>query len=176
MNGFLKTVRAAELPYTLTLRGGAQLSKDEVAEVAQLVHAGGAVNGTIQQIESRVRDAHVFIIATQGDEIVGVAALKSPQQGYRDTLWQKTGVDLSEGIFPAELGYVSVSKACRGGRLSSILMRELMSLPAGSEGVFVTTKRDGFYKEALPELGFIYQGSYQNDDEETVHLLTKTAA
>lgn len=176
MNDYPKIVRAADIPYTVVLRGGADLSPDEAAEVARLVHAGGAVQGTIEQIKGRVRNAHLFAIALWAGDVVGVAALKAPQQGYRDTLRQKTGVDLPAETYPAELGYVAISEACRGGRLSSLLMAELMSRPAGTEGVFATTKRDGFYKAVLPYLGFNYRGSYQNDDKETVHLLTKPAA
>lgn len=176
MNDYPTTVHAAGTPYTVMFRGGAELSKEEVAEVAQLVHEGGAVNGSIKRIEGRVRNAYLFVIALQAKHIVGVAALKAPQQVYRDMLRQKTGVDLSEDTYPTELGYVAISEACRGGRLSSLLMAELMSRPAGIEGVFVTTKRDRFCKAALPDLGFNYRGSYQNDDEETVHLLTKPAS
>jgi hypothetical protein len=90
-------------------------------------------------------------------------------------LQQKTGVELSADMYPVELGYAVISEACRGVRLSSRLMAELMSLPPGIKGVFVTTTRDGFYKAALPDLGFNYRGSYQNDDGKTVHLLTKPA-
>lgn len=176
MANYPKTVTVADLPYTLTLLEGKKLTKDEVAEVARLVHTGGAVKGTIKEIEDRVRKAHLFIIARQGGEIVGAAALKAPEQGYRSTLRDKTGVDLSEDRYPAELGYVVISKACRGSRLSSTLMEELMSGPASTSGVFATTKLDRFYKTALPDLGFTYRGSYQNENGETVHLLTKPAA
>lgn len=176
MNGYPKSLSAAGLPYLLTLRGGAELSENEVAEVAQLVHAGGAVRDTIEQIERRVKKAHVFVIALQARKIAGVAALKAPNPSYRDMLRQETGVDLSVDMYPAELGYVAVAESCRGGRLSSILMAELMSLPAGREGVFVTTKREGFYKFSLPDLGFNYEGFYLNGDGEAVHLLTKSAA
>jgi hypothetical protein len=80
MNDYLKTVRAACSPYNFMPRSGDELSKEEVAEVARLVHAGGAVNGTVEQIEGRVRNAHLFVIALQANEIVGVAAFKAPQQ------------------------------------------------------------------------------------------------
>jgi hypothetical protein len=175
MNDYPKTVRVADLLYNITLREGAKLFRDESKEVARLLHAGGAVNGTAEQIECRVKKAHVLVVARQGKDLIGVAALKVPQQSYRVRLRQETGVDLSADLYPVELGYVGVSKACRGHRLSSILMAELMSLPAGNEGVFATTKRDGYYKAALPDLGFNYRGQYQNSKEETVHLLTKPA-
>ena len=144
--------------------------------MARLVKEGGAVKGAIGQIEGRIANAYLWIIARQGKDIVGVAALKAPQQSYRDKLQRETGIELSEEKYPAELGYVAVSEACRGARLSSILMAELMSQPIGRDGVFVTTKRNGFCENALPYLGFIYRASYQNDDRETVHLLTKLTA
>lgn len=176
MNDFPKTVRAGDAPYTLMLCGGAELLDEKVAEVARLVHACGAVIGTIEQIEDRVKKAHLLVIAFWANRIVGVAALKSPALTYRNTLRQKVGVDLSEKEYPAELGYVAVSEASRGHRLSSLLMAELMSQPAGAEGVFATTKRDGYRTAALPDLGFKYRGFYLNDDGETVHLLTKAGA
>lgn len=176
MNDFPKTVRAGDMPYTVMLCGGAELLDEQVAEVARLVHACGAVSGTVEQIEYRVKKAHLVIIALSANTIVGVAALKSPTLSYRNTLQQKVGVDLSEKEYPAELGYVAVSKANRGHRLSSLLMAELMSQPAGAEGIFATTKRDGYRTDALPDLGFKYRGSYLNDDGETVHLLTKAGA
>ncbi|WP_151718679.1 hypothetical protein [Gemmobacter serpentinus] len=172
---YSKTVYAADIPYDVSVTGGKELLEDEVAAVATLILAGGAVKGTTKEIQERVKNAHLFAIARHGAEIVGVAALKDPEPGYRKTLQFKTGIDLPPETYPAELGYVSISEACRGGRLSSGLMAKLMSLPAGQDGVFATTKRDGFYKHALPKLGFESRGSYQNDKGETVHLLTKPA-
>lgn len=158
------------------LYSGAKLLDGQVAEVARLVHACGAVKGTIEQIENRVKRAHLVVIALWADKIVGVAALKSPARTYRNTLRKAVGVDLSEKEYPTELGYVAVSEANRGHRLSSLLMTELMSQPAGAEGVFATTKRDGYRMAALPDLGFEYRGSYRNNDGETVHLLTKAGS
>ena len=176
MNGFPKTVRAADVPYMVILRRGAELSDDEAAEVAYLIHSCGAVKGTVQQIENRVRRANLLIIARWAKEIAGVAALKSPEPTYRKRLRENVGVDVPENEYPTELGYVAVSKANRGRRLSSLLMEELMSLPIGGDGVFATTKREGYRTAALPNLGFKYRGSYLNDDRETVHLLTKARA
>lgn len=175
MNDFPKTVHAGGVPYTLMLCGGGELLANQVAEIARLIHVCGAVRGNIEQIERRVQNAHLFVIAFWTDKIVGVAALKAPQLSYRKTLKQKTSVNLSTDEYPVELGYVAISKANRGHRLSSLLMAELMSQPAGTEGVFVTTKLDRFRKVALPKLGFDYRGSYRNDDSEIVYLLTKAA-
>jgi len=136
----------------------------------------GAVSGTTLQIQRRLRKAYLVIIALWADEIAGVAALKSPAFTYRNTLQEKVGVEISASDYPAELGYVAVSEAQRGNRLSSRLMSELMSLPAGADGVFATTKRDGYRMEALPNLGFTYRGFYRNDGGETVHLLTKSGS
>lgn len=176
MNVFPKTVRVADVPYTVILRSGAELLDEEVAEVAYLIYACGAVNGTVTQIEHRLRRAYLFIIALWGDKIAGVAAFKSPALTYRNTLREKVGIDIPENEYPLELGYVAVSEANRGRRLSSCLMAELMSLPAGADGVFATTKRDGYRTAALPDLGFKYRGSYRNDDGETVYLLTKSGS
>jgi hypothetical protein len=173
MNGFPKTVRAADVPYTVILRSGAELFDDEVAEVADLIHSCGAVKGTVEQIENRVRRAHLLIIARWAKEIAGVAALKSPKTTYRKRLRENVGVDVPENEYPTELGYVAVSEANRGRRLSSLLMEELMSLPIGGDGVFATTKREGYRTAVLPDLGFKCRGSYLNDEGETVYLLTK---
>ena len=173
MNGFPKTVRAADVPYTVILRSGAELSDDEAAEVANLVYSCGAVKGAVEKIQNRVRRAHLLIIARWAGEIAGVAALKSPEVTYRRRLRDNVGVDLPENEYPTELGYVAVSEANRGRRLSSLLMEELMSLPIGGDGVFATTKREGYRTAALPYLGFKCRGSYLNDEGETVYLLTK---
>ena len=111
MEDYPKTVYAAGLPYWLIFRGGPDLLKDERAEVARLVKEGGAVKGAIGQIEGRIANAYLWIIARQGKDIVGVAALKAPQQSYRDKLQRETGIELSEEKYPAELGYVAVSEA-----------------------------------------------------------------
>ena len=173
MNGFPKTVRAAGVPYTLILQSGAELSDDEAVEVARLIHVCGAVIGTVEQIENRVRRAHLLIIARWAKTIAGVAALKFPELIYRKRLQEKVGVDVAEQQYPSELGYVAVSKENRGRRLSSHMMAELMSLPIGSDGVFATTKREGFRSTALPDIGFECRGYYKNDEGETVYLLTK---
>lgn len=175
MDDYPKTIKAAGTPYLVYLRRGVELTQHEAAEVADLIHAGGAIKGTIEQIKDRVRTAHLFIIAKWGSKIIGVAALKAPQQSYRNRLQQETGVDLSANSYPSELGYVTVAKACQGQRLSSYLMEELMSLPIVSDGVFATTKLEDFYKNALPALGFEYRESYRNDDDEIVYILTKAA-
>ncbi|MCJ1901627.1 hypothetical protein MR829_14740 [Paracoccus versutus] len=173
MNGFPKTVRAADVPYTVILRSGADLYDEEAVEIARLIYACGAVKGTVGQIENRVRRAHLLIIARWADKIAGVAALKSPELTYRRRLRENVGVDVPENEYPSELGYVAVSEANRGRRLSSLLMAELISLPLGADGVFATTKREGYRTAALPNLGFKYRGSYLNDEGETVYLLTK---
>jgi hypothetical protein len=176
MNGFPKTVRAADVPYTLILRSGTDLSDDEAVEVARLIHACGAVIGTVEQIENRVRRAHLLIIARWAKTIAGVAALKSPELTYRKRLRENVGVDVSEQEYPSELGYVAVSEANRGRRLSSHMMAELVSLPIGADGVFATTKREGYRTAALPDIGFKYRGYYLNDEGETVYLLTKAGS
>lgn len=173
MDRFPKTVRAAGVPYTVILRTGSELSDEEAVEVARLIYSCRAVRGTVEQIENRVRRAYLIIIARWADEIAGVAALKSPERSYRRRLRENVGVDVPESEYPSELGYVAVSEAHRGHRLSSVLMAELMSLPSGADGVFATTKREGYRTAALPDLGFKYRGSYLNDEGESVYLLTK---
>lgn len=181
MANYPQTVTVGEVPYLVNICGGANLSEEEVENIAELIHNGKAVRGDIAQLRARVRNAHLISLALWDQHtIVGAAALKNPTPGYREKLKKWTNVSVSATEFPAELGYVVVSEKCRGAdkdgtRLSSELMKALMTTKTGKCGVFSTTKVNGLRNEVLPALGFSYRASYHNDEDQTVHLLTKAA-
>ncbi len=166
--------------YTREIRSRGNVSETEIAECSAIIYAYGAVKGTLEQIVRRVKKAEALCFVRHRNRMVATAALKRPAQSYRDKLKNEAHVELSEPEFPFEMGYVVVVEGHRGEiledqqRLSDLVMADVISQLKGCN-VFATTKIRGFKETALPKLGFQIVGQYQNGDDQTIYVLTKSA-
>jgi hypothetical protein len=100
------------------------LNQDDRLAVAQLVFDGGAVVGNATQLARRLRNARLLALLRDREtvRIVGVAALKIPDPGYRLNNFGNAGVAITGYESAPELGYVVVAGDMRGRQLSSPLL------------------------------------------------------
>src|SRR5882757_109878 len=92
----------------------------ERLEFARLVQQGGEVDDIVLARNIDAARRLVFLRSSEG--LIGVAALKMPQASYRKRISGLSGVEIPEGTFPLELGYVFVAPAQRNRGLSRRLV------------------------------------------------------
>ncbi len=167
--------------YVIETRSRDEMALSELTEFASIIYSYGAVQGTLLAITDRILKADTICFARSDNRIVATAALKRPAESYRKKIERKTGVTISKVEFPLEMGYVVVVEGHRAGkssgkdRLSDMVMESVM-VEAKNEGVFATTKINGFSKVALPKLGFELIGNYEKNLHQTIHVLTRRAS
>lgn len=146
-------------------------TENERREFARLVRQGFA--SADERLEGRIRDAKSLAFHYGGDdELLAVAALKSPAEEYRDDVFRNAGVHVSSADYEHELGWVFVVPACRGNRIAETLCRRLVASVPGS-CVFATTRPDNVSMiRILLALDFVRTGKpYPHRDEVLVLFL-----
>jgi predicted GNAT family N-acyltransferase len=148
------------------------LAKDQ-RSVAELVMDGGAIVGDIKKVSTRLNRTQTLVLLREQatDRIVGVAALKMPDQGYRTKKFATAGVPIIGFEAAPELGYVVVAKEMRGRQLSGDLVKKIakgLSMPA-----FATTDSDTM-KKNLTRSGFIRVGREWQGEKAMLSLWTFT--
>lgn len=134
-----------------------RLSLSEQKTFSALVKEGGAIQGTPEQILSRLkRTTRVALLrSNESLEIAGVAALKSPTAHYRESKFVAAGVPLSGFEKAGELGYVVVDKGWRGQGLARQLVAALVSKL--TVATFATTDSVAM-QHILADAGFVRVG------------------
>ncbi len=144
-------------PIQVVSRSPGDCHDSEIKDFMALVLAGGEVS--TDGLESRIRRAVSLVFLTIGCCLCGVAALKRPTPSYRNATFSKSGSQLSERVFPYELGWVFIMPSARGRKFSIDLTRAALS-GAGTEGVFATSRTDNAPMHAtLEEFHFRRAGS-----------------
>lgn len=141
--------------------------KATIEEIIRVVVAGGAVKE--HDVRKRiVRKGVKLAIARCDAQIVGVAALKKPDEDYLGKVIGRAEAPIVSDGYPHELGYVSVSEAFKGNGIGPKLCTMMME-KAGNAGVFATTSAEKMYITMLPQLGFKIVGNTWEGkpDEET---------
>ena len=145
-------------------------------DFVRLVQEGGAIN------EHYVRDGirrkgTKMVLARIEEIIVGVAALKVPLKVYRNGIESeaKSGHEISQELYPFELGYVAVSEHHRGDGIGKALVNKVVELSDG-HGLFATTSHPAMKESLLPGAGFKPVGtSWANDQNELLQLFIFSA-
>ncbi|WP_164852600.1 GNAT family N-acetyltransferase [Sinorhizobium meliloti] len=146
--------------------------KDIIARFVELICQGGAIPGDPVKVENRLRNAKALVYLPRGEEIIGIAALKSPVESYRARIGESAGFPIPEKDYPYELGYVVVDASMQGQNLSPKLVNAIVALAAG-ERLFATTSSAAMHK-VLPRAGFVKGGQeYKNDNGETLTLYVR---
>jgi hypothetical protein len=146
-------------------------TEEERRAFALLVRQGFA--SADERLDGRIRDAKSLAFYHGGDdELLAVAALKSPTEGYRDDVFRKAGVRISSADYEHELGWVFVVPAHRGDRIAETLCLRLVASVPGS-CVFATTRLDNVAMiRILLALDFAQVGKpYPHRDEVLVLFL-----
>ncbi len=110
----------------------------ERQEFARLVRQG--FEPAAETLDGRIRDAKclAFYYAA-GDTLAAVAALKAPNERYRQDVFQKADAPVSPADYELELGWVFVVPAHRRNRIAESLCQQLMAR-APTSRVFATTR------------------------------------
>lgn len=149
----------------LVAKSPSETCTEVIQRFVQMILAGGAVDDTFATIETRVRNCVSLIYKQQNGIIVGTAALKVPVKSYRNRISKSTGYDISESLYPYELGYVVVEKSVRRQGLSQQLV-EAAIYQASPAGLFATTSSQAMHvvlpRAAFKKVGNNYKGADKN--------------
>jgi ribosomal protein S18 acetylase RimI-like enzyme len=146
-------------------------TEEERREFARLVRDG--FEGSDEGLPGRIRDAkRLAFYYTAGDKLAAIAALKVPNNGYRDDVFRKADARVSPAKYKLELGWVFVVPDHRGNRVAESLCRMLLARVPSSY-VFATTRPNNIVMiRILDALGFVRVGkSFPRRDQELVLFL-----
>ncbi len=140
-------------------------TSDEKAKILDLVRLGGEAAVTPE----RINRARTIATAWVDGRMVGVAALKRPQDSYRAKVAERAGFRLKPSEWPFEFGYVFVEVDQRGRSYARSLTEALMR-DAGSANIFATVRVANQEMHAvLRRFGFVVAGrDYLSDDGERI--------
>jgi GNAT superfamily N-acetyltransferase len=132
-------------------------SLDQLDAFAELVLQGGQVGAA--GLRERLGQARWLGFHYEDDELAAVAALKHPEESYRDKVFRKAKASFPAGAFVAELGWVFTREKFRGRGISHRLLERLLE-KAGQDNLFATARADNRPMQCLlRSLGFQPAGS-----------------
>ena len=134
----------------------AACSDRELAAFVRLVVSGGEVDP--QGLNARVHHAVKLSFAVREDLLVGVAALKTPSEAYREKISRGSGVEIPVASVPYELGWVYVIKEARGQGLAFALSEAALTASQGHSVLATTRSENGAMQRCLAQLGFSATG------------------
>ncbi|MFC1575070.1 GNAT family N-acetyltransferase [Gemmatimonadota bacterium] len=146
----------------------------ERREFARLVREG--FHGSDESLPDRIRGASCLGFQYAADDtLAAVAALKLPNERYREEVFAAAEAGASPADFELELGWVFVVPSHRGSRIAESLCRLLMA-PVPRARVFATTRPENVSMiRILLALGFVRTGKpFPRRDEELVLFLRST--
>jgi len=114
------------------LTGG--LSKEDLDACASLIAEGDAVDP--DTAAEHLPHCLFVVVKRDGDQIVGVGAIKGQRPGYASGVARKSTVEFDQHMH--ELGYVVVKESHRGNDISKQITAKLLSLFQGKP-LFATT-------------------------------------
>jgi RimJ/RimL family protein N-acetyltransferase len=140
----------------------------------KLVIEGGEVSGVA--LETNISKARALVVLRDGGVVQGVAALKRPQDSYRERIGRQSGFALPSDIYPYELGYVFLRQTLRGRHLSRPLIAETLGQGDG-KAIFATIRADNFRMRAtLEKASFVAVGhAYRGRQNREINLLVRHA-
>lgn len=139
------------------------LSLADQRAVAELVKAGGTIQGSVEDILPRLRRTRMMALLREGERgrIVGAGALKTPLRRYRQVRFANAVASIAGFEEAPELGYVVVHRDRRGQMLSGDLVEAVAA--AIHEPAFATTDsntmRNGLERSGFMRMGTEWQGS-----------------
>ena len=114
-------------------------SDSEIAAFSCFVRKGAEVDPT--GLKGRIRRAKALAFLYVNRTLVGVAALKQPNEGYRDKVFKAADAALDASSFGLELGWVFVPEEHRGKHYSRVVSAAAVG-QADGHLVFSTTRSD----------------------------------
>ena len=127
-----------------------------LGEFRSMVLRGGEVNPVT--LERLIRRATVLGFVRAGADLVGVGAIKTPNESHRAKVFSKAESGADPLAFGHELGWIYLMPAARGRRLVGPLAHALLTELRGA-AVYATTRVDNAPMWAsLRKLGFLAEG------------------
>lgn len=162
---------------TYDLRHGipASFSQAEQEAFAELVFSAGEVKSK-PVLMANLEAARALVMLYDGGKLGGTAALKDPQNSYREGITQSAGYELPAARYPFELGNVFLAQRLRGKKLARQLVDTAMSYADGL-GVFATAQIENEPMQILFEkAGFEPVGEeYSNTSLRGIRLFVREA-
>lgn len=139
----------------LVIKTPVECTSVELEAFCKLVASGGEVADA--GLLERLRAAKSLAFCYEQGELAGVAALKNPDAGYRQRVFEGAKAKLDPETFPCELGWVVVSEGHRGKGLSAELVEPLIRESTGN--VYATSNSGNErMHQGLRRFGFVETG------------------
>ncbi|MGH7241036.1 MAG: DUF4209 domain-containing protein [Candidatus Saccharimonadales bacterium] len=153
----LALVREEQHKVSLVSKMPDQCTAGELTTFKQLVEKGEEVQQ--EGLQERIKNAAKLVILYIDDSARGVAALKIPNAGYRDSVFEKAGLKKDAHRFAHELGWVFLEEIARGKHHSSSLVQDALG---GTEvlPIYATTSETNKpMQKTLERFGFKRSGN-----------------
>lgn len=129
-----------------------ELSDEDIEACISLLKDGGGVNPITMATE--LPHAMLLAIIREGNEIVGVGAIKRKRPQYARSIGKKSGFHFNNNIH--ELGYIALKESHRGFGLSNEITTKLLAEFRGRP-LFATVSKEPM-KRTLEKAGFVRRG------------------
>jgi RimJ/RimL family protein N-acetyltransferase len=137
--------------FDMLIHAAADLTDADRKACIKLIAEGDAVDPDSAADELPLASAVVTI--RKNNEIVGVGVIKRIRAGYAADIAKKSRWSFDPAI--PELGYVAISEAHQGARLSGQIVTKLLTHATST--LFATTSNERM-KKTLARAGFVQQG------------------
>lgn len=125
---------------SISIKAPSECTNSEIHEFCCFIEAGGEVSPG--GLRSRIRNNAVSLIFLIFEsKLAGVAAVKKPNENYRNTIFDKAGVPGLAIDYKFEIGWVFVPTIYRGMKFSHSLIHAALSR-IGDQNVFATSRID----------------------------------
>ncbi len=137
--------------YEIRACSPSRLSLRDLSRCIRIVSGGDAVDADSAAVE--IPRARVLALASAGNLIVGIGAVKRRRPEYASHIADRSGVSFDPNA--SELGYVAIDAKHQGQQLSGRIVRELLSR---HQGVLFATTSSERMKKTLARTGFVQKG------------------
>jgi len=137
-----------------------ECSEKEIEDFYQKVIDGEQVDPF--GLRDKIKRASLLAFHYEENTLVGIAALKRPNETYKKEVFRKAGVSKESDKYNLEIGWAYTTKEYRGRGICSGLIQKLI-VASASQNIFATTKTDNLpMQKILKRNGFQKTGkSYQ---------------
>lgn len=153
--------KAIEARKELQVFGQGELAEKDLRQCVSLIAGGDAVDPSTA--EEHLPHCLFVVVKRDGDQIVGVGAVKGQRPNYASTVARRSAFEFDPQMH--ELGYVVVRESHRKRGISKALTERLLALFEGP--LFATTSNEHM-ERTLSGSGFVRRGgswkSHKNED------------
>jgi superfamily II DNA or RNA helicase/GNAT superfamily N-acetyltransferase len=118
----------------------------EITSFVSMVREGGQVSEV--GLDRRVRRSYLLAFAWSGNRIIGVGALKNPDESYATSVFNNAGLGGAWADYPLELGWVYVNHEFRQQGVGATIVSRLLD-QRGGQGVYTTHRSDNTGMEEI---------------------------